>query len=115
MGRHRRDEAVMVRLRTALAERRLPLPQHPTKGDDELYPNKVGSYSKVLPHNALGEVDSSAYRALISALASGKPGDFEGVPLGGSIKLQNPQASYAFLLEGSDSHATGLAAPPGFG
>src|SRR5690348_16812047 len=31
----RRGEALLVRLRTALAERRVPLPQHATNGDEE--------------------------------------------------------------------------------
>ena len=90
----------MVRLRTAVAERRVPLPQHATNGDEELYANKIGNYSKALPHNSLGEVDTSAYDALINALARGNPADFEAIPLGGTVKLVNPQASYAFLLEG---------------
>jgi hypothetical protein len=110
----RREEALRVRLRTALAERRVPLPQHPTNGDEELYANKIGSYSKALPHNSLGEVDTSAYHGLINALTTGRPGDFEAIPLGGTVKLQNPQASYTFLLEGVDSHATGMIAPPAF-
>src|SRR5439155_5662201 len=38
----RRNEALRARLRTALAERRAPLPQHPTNGDEELYANKIG-------------------------------------------------------------------------
>jgi membrane-associated phospholipid phosphatase len=112
---HRRPEkAFLLRFRTALAERSVPLPQHPTNGDEELYANKIGNYSKGLPHNILAEVDSSAYGALINALTSGNPNDFEAIPLGGTAKQVNPQGSYSFLLEGIDSHATGLLAPPAF-
>jgi hypothetical protein len=108
----RREEAFLVRLQTAIAERRVPLPQHPTNGDEQRYATKIGNYSKALPHNGLGEVDAAAYRLLINALTRGKPSDFAAIPLGGTVKLENPQASYAYLLEGADSHATGTIAPP---
>jgi membrane-associated phospholipid phosphatase len=110
----RRSQAYQVRLQTAVAEKNIPLPSHLTNGDEQLYANKVGNYSKALPHNSLGEVDTSAYDALINALTTGSPNDFEAIPLGGTVKLVNPQASYAFLLEGVDSHATGMVAPPAF-
>jgi membrane-associated phospholipid phosphatase len=110
----RRSQAYQVRQQAAVAEKNIPLPSHPTDGDEELYPNKVGNYSKGLPHDSLGEVDLSAYDALINALTSGNPADFEAISLGGTVKLVNPQASYAFLLEGADSHATGMVAPPAF-
>jgi PAP2 superfamily len=110
----RREQAFLVRLRTASAERRVPLPLHPTNGDEERYATKIGNYSKALPHNGLGEVDATAYGLLIDALTGGKSTDFAAIPLGGTVKLQNPQASYAYLLEGADSHATGTIAPPAF-
>jgi hypothetical protein len=110
----RRTQAAMVRLRAALAERNRPISRHPSNGDEELYANKIGNYSKTLPHNLLGEVQISAYDALIHALRTGEPRDFEAIPLAGPNKLQDPQASYAFLLEGADSHATGIIAPPAF-
>ncbi|HEX7183252.1 MAG TPA: vanadium-dependent haloperoxidase, partial [Thermoanaerobaculia bacterium] len=77
---------------------------HVCNDDEALYPNKIGSYSKGLPHNALGEVDLQAYGALRSALQSGVPSDFELIPLGGSRKLTNPQAGLAFETEGYDPH-----------
>ena len=81
-------------------------------GDDKLYPNRVGSYHKGLPHSEIGEVDLAAYRALLSALESGRPPDFEDVTLGGNVKLSNPQGGLAFDLEGCDSHQTFMATPP---
>src|SRR5207249_1039590 len=57
----RRDEALLVRLRTALAERSVHLPQHPTNGDEGLYSNKSGSYSKALPHNGLAARGESRF------------------------------------------------------
>src|SRR5206468_12353666 len=58
-GEHGRSaEAFRVRLQAAQAERQLPIPDHPSNGDETTYPNKIGNYSKGLPHNQLGEVDS---------------------------------------------------------
>src|SRR5687768_8283492 len=84
--------------------------QHPVNNDEELYPNKLGSYSKGLPHNNDGTVVASAYAALLQAINSGRPADFDAIPLGGNVGLTNPQAGLAFDLEGPDSHA--LAQPP---
>ncbi len=71
-------------------------------GDEGLYLNKIGNYSKGLPHQANGEVNLSAYYALTDALAVGSPARFEQIPLGGTVKLTNPQSGLAFDLEGAD-------------
>ena len=84
--------------------------QHPDNNDEGLYPNKLGSYSKGLPHNDDGTVVASAYAALLQAIDSGRPADFDAIPLGGSVGLTNPQAGLAFDLEGPDAHA--LVQPP---
>jgi membrane-associated phospholipid phosphatase len=101
-------------LKAALYQRKLPLPPHPCNGDEALYATKIGSYSKGLPHHDNGEVDLPSYEALIHALSTGQPADFEAIPLGGSLKLTSPQAAYAFTLEGLDSHHLGMVAPPAF-
>ncbi|HEX9735062.1 MAG TPA: twin-arginine translocation signal domain-containing protein [Thermoanaerobaculia bacterium] len=36
------------------------IPAQTCNGDEALYPNRIGSYSKGLPHNAIGEVDLDA-------------------------------------------------------
>ena len=113
-ARKRRQEAFQVRQEATLFQRNLPLPGHPCNGDEFLYPNKIGNYSKALPHNQLGEVNLNAYQAMIEALTTGNPEDFEGIPLGGVTKLTNPQAAYAFELAGPDSHHLGMIAPPSF-
>lgn len=84
--------------------------QHPANTDEDLYPNKIGSYSKALPHNNDGTVKLSAYAAMIKALNSGSNDDFNAIPMGGDGKLTNPQAGLAFDMEGPDSHA--LLQPP---
>jgi hypothetical protein len=84
--------------------------QHPSNQDEDIYPQKIASYSKGLPHNDNGTVVLSAYEALLKALNSGKPADFNAIPLGGNTKLTNPQAGLAFDMEGPDAHA--LVQPP---
>ncbi len=110
----RREEAFQVRLKAARFQKNLPLPNHPCNGDENLFCNKIGNFSKGLPHNCLGEVDLCAYKALIQALKTGNPNDFESIPLGGVVKLANPQAAYAYDLTGPDSHHLGVTVPPAF-
>ncbi|HSK30239.1 MAG TPA: vanadium-dependent haloperoxidase, partial [Candidatus Limnocylindria bacterium] len=52
----------------------------------------------------------SAYEALVKALNSAAPADFDAIPLGGTQRLTNPQAGLAFDMEGPDAHA--LVQPP---
>ena len=77
----------------------------PNNGDEALYPNRIGSFSKALPHQANGEVVPSAYNAFLTAINSGNPADFNAIPLGSSPsrQLTNPQAGYAFDMEGGDA------------
>ena len=84
--------------------------QHPNNHDEELYPNKLGNYSKGLPHNNDGTVVLSAYNALVNAVNSGRPEDFDAIPLGGTTGLTNPQSGLAFDMQGPDAHA--LLQPP---
>lgn len=113
-AKKRRKRAYTLRKTCARLQRDRPRPSHPTNTDDELYSNRIGSFTKTLPHNNFGEVDPSAYHALLVALDSGQPSDFAAIPLGGSVKLANPQAAYTFALEGPDSHHLGMPAPPAF-
>ncbi|MBA3247304.1 MAG: vanadium-dependent haloperoxidase [Pyrinomonadaceae bacterium] len=88
--------------------------QHPTNDDEDIYPNKLGNYSKGLLHNDDGTVDSTAYATLIRALSSGRQQDFNNIQLGGQLRLTNPQAGLAFDLEGADAHALVQPPPPAF-
>ncbi len=106
----RRERAFQIRLSTAIAERDVPVSPQVDNGDELLYSNKIGNYSKGLPHNSIGEVDSSAYDALLTAVTNGEPEDFAKIPLGGTVKLATPQAGLAFTLEGTDSGQ--LTCPP---
>ncbi|HEY2964409.1 MAG TPA: vanadium-dependent haloperoxidase [Pyrinomonadaceae bacterium] len=88
--------------------------QHPNNQDENLYPNKLASYSKGLPHNGDGTVVLSAYEALLKAVNSGAPADFDAIPLGGDRLLTNPQAGLAFDMEGPDAHALVQSPAPAF-
>ncbi|PZD97434.1 phosphoesterase [Paenibacillus sambharensis] len=104
--------ALRIRVTNAEFWKSRPAVTHPTNGDEARFVNKIGSFSKALPHNRLGEVNLRAYRALIQALRTGDPALFEKLPLGGDRKLVNPQASYAFEMAGPDSHQLRIPAPP---
>lgn len=111
----RAREALALRQQLAQAEYDAQAPPHPSNGDEEAYTSRIGSYSKGLPHNRLGEVDPVAYQTLLMAINSGLPADFEKVTLGLGRKLTNPQAGLAFEVAGADSHALAIRAAPAFG
>lgn len=54
----RRWQAYRLRHDAALAHSTQPFPVFPTNGDEDAYPTRIASYTKGLPHNARGEVDS---------------------------------------------------------
>jgi membrane-associated phospholipid phosphatase len=110
----RRREAFKVRRDAAAAQRDLPLPTETVNGDETAFPTRLGSYAKGLPHNGLGQVDPVAYNLLLNACQTGRPGDFEAVPLGGTARQISPQAGLAYQLDGADSHHHFLATPPAF-
>jgi len=114
LATQRADAAYDVRRDAADYQYAQPLPQHPDNGDEALYHKKIGSFTKALKHNGLGEVNPHAFDQLRAALITGSNDDFESVPLGGSRKLANPQATYAFSLEGADSHALSMPPAPAF-
>ena len=109
----RAETSFDIRLRAAEFERERALPLHKNNGDEANFPDRIGNYSKGLPHDKFGVVNPGAYAKLMTAVTSGQPGDFQKIPLGGSVRFVNPQAGLAFDLEGADSHA--LSIPPAWG
>jgi len=89
-----------LRVERAAANAALPIPAHPSNGDEQRYANKIGSDTRGLPHNARGEVDLTAWAGLIHALKTRDPADFERVKLGGTRKLQQPLGTLALNLVG---------------
>jgi hypothetical protein len=122
----RRSIAYQKRVDAAALAQGRPYNRHQNNGEESgpnSYPNYIANYSKGLPHNRnTGEVDPNAYAALMTAITSRDPQDFENIPLGippptgprdpKPRRLTNPQAGLAFDLEGPDSHhVTQVAAP----
>jgi membrane-associated phospholipid phosphatase len=110
----RANRAYQFRHKAALDLKKMPLPPHPVNGDDGAYASFIGSYSKGLPHNALGEVTPAAYEALMHALKTGDPADFDRVPAGGTVKQTHPQSAYCYELDGVDPNCLAVPAPPAF-
>ncbi|GIQ69368.1 phosphatase PAP2 family protein [Xylanibacillus composti] len=110
----RRERAYQARVEAAAFQRKQPYPKQGYNGDEQKYPEKIGSFSKVLPHNELGVVDASAYQTFKHAISTGRPEDYEAIPLGGKAKLVNPQAGLGYDLVGADCHHFALPAPPAF-
>jgi hypothetical protein len=106
------------KLRTDAALKNLldPLPKQPRNSDDVALIGYINSYTKGLPHDALGIVDAGAYRMYLDAINSGKSIDFEKIPKGANdgFGLRNPLAAYSFFLEGKDSHSFTMPAAPSF-
>jgi hypothetical protein len=67
-GRGRAVEAFRIRQKAALEELNSLPAVHRNNGDEQLYSNKIGNYSKALPHNSLGEVELAAYNGYLNAL-----------------------------------------------
>jgi hypothetical protein len=115
----RTEEAFTVRKDAALQERQSPIVSETANGDELVFTNRIGNYSKGLPHNDLGEVDSNAYSAFLTSMQDGAPlGEVERIPMGCTVptlqmKLVNPCSASCFSLQGADSHHLTIpAAPP---
>jgi len=109
-GHKREKMAFNTRVDAAQDEKDRPVANHPDNGDEARYASRIGSYSKALPHNGLGEVNPGAYDSLLRAVNSGDPADFDSILMGLGVKLTNPQSGLAFDMMGPDSHA--LMQPP---
>jgi hypothetical protein len=112
-GPDRAGRSFQLRVNAASRELHVPIPPQINNGDEARNPNFIGNFSQGLPHNSIGEVDPSAYQALLTAISTGKPSDFANIPLGGTVKpvkLVDPQGGLAFDLEGTDGGQ--LSIPP---
>jgi hypothetical protein len=92
--------------------------EHANNNDEVAYPATplVGSYSKSLQHDALGDPVPASYASLLRALQSEDPGDFEEIMLasGTPLKLTNPQAGLAFDIAGPDAQELTMPPAPRF-
>lgn len=110
----RTERVYQARLRAADAMRAQGAVEMPVNGDEERYAPKWGRYSKGLPHDTAGNVDLPSYRAYLEAIRDPEHDRFERIPLGGYLKLANPQAAHAIDLVGPDSEQLSIPAPPAF-
>lgn len=102
-GAGRVEQAYNLRVQSAVIQKIAPLPDHTNNGDEDRYLNRIGNYSKGMPHNALGEVDQVAYNAFLQATSTGHPDDFERIPVGDNqVKFTNPQGGLTFEMQGAD-------------
>src|SRR5438045_2129087 len=53
----RRSRAYEIRQQAAMGQMQKEIPDHITNGDEAAYVQKLGNFSKALPHNELGEVN----------------------------------------------------------
>ena len=64
-GRARAETSESIRQEVAERESNVRIPDHQDNGDEDLYPYKIGNYSKNLKHDPnTGEVDPAAYQAM---------------------------------------------------
>ncbi|HEX3684058.1 MAG TPA: hypothetical protein VHU83_16115 [Bryobacteraceae bacterium] len=92
-------------LRTGIAARdaSVPAPPQIDNGDEARYHDKSGTYTKGVQQKGIGLVDLAAYGKFKNALRTGRPKDFEEIPLGGPRTLNGPQGGLAFYLGCLDS------------
>jgi len=111
----RRQVALQIRENAAIAQSVLPSSDHISNGDEAALPAYIGSFTKGLPHTQLGEVEPDTYETLLNALSTGNQADFESLDRGSGMKFVDPMASFAFQMEGADSHRLGTPPAPSFG
>lgn len=112
----RAQASFQYRLSSALAEK-IDQGVLPDNGDSARFPDHSFAHTKALPHDALGVPNANAVTSLLNALRTGDHETFEqiimGTPGGGpNSKLNGPQGSLAFDLEGLDSHQVVIPPAP---
>ncbi len=113
-GSDRAEKAYNIRVQAALNQKAAPSPEHIDNGDEQRYANRIASFSKGMAHNQLGEADPNSYNALLTAIQSQDPDDFERIPMGGQVRFKNPQAGLTFEMQGPDPGHMFMPPPPTF-
>lgn len=109
---HRVPRSFALRTEAAGHDAFVPPAAQVDNGDEALYPDKSGTYTKGILQTGVGLVDLAAYQTFITALKSGDPADFEKIVLGGPRTLNGPQGGLAFDLECLDSSQFGVPPAP---
>src|ERR1700739_2710388 len=104
--------ALELRRKSAFDQGRRPRASMIANGDEDSLPGRIACFAKGLPQGRFGQVEPAAYEALLSAIQSRRHADFERIPRGGGRRLNNPQAAFAFHLEGGDPHTFDIPLAP---
>lgn len=102
-GETRRTSDYLLRTERAYENAARPVPCHVNNGDEDFYANKLGTFTKGLQHNALGEVDPVQFQQYVNGIQMRR---FDDIPraVGAQRRYVNPQAGLAFDLLGGDAH-----------
>lgn len=102
-GEARRTSDYLLRTERAYQNAARPVPLHKNNGDEDFYAKKLGTFTKGLEHNALGEVDPVQFQKFVDGIQMGR---FDDIPrfMNAQRRYVNPQAGLAFDLLGGDSH-----------
>src|SRR5271155_4911220 len=91
-------EAFELRVAEAMSDALLGPAKNVNNGDQALYPDHGGTYSKGLAHDAYGRVTAASFASFETALNTGKFSAFQEIIIGGTRTLNGPMAAYAFDL-----------------
>ena len=111
----RANDSFIYRRNTAIIDK-INIGEVPDNGDLLRFTDFSANYSKALRHDALGVPNHASYQSFIDALTSetfqGLQTVSVGTPGGGpNSKMNGPDTSFAFDLEGLDSHAFTIPPP----
>ena len=100
---HRILRSYALRNQTASQDAFTPAPPQIDNGDEALYGDKSGTYTKGILQTGIGLVDLPAYQSFRKALDSGNPSDFAAIVTGGPRTQNGPQGGLAFALQCLDN------------
>ena len=109
-GEARQKQVYRLRKQAAKYYSELPLVKKKNNGDDKEYASRIGSFSKGMPHNALGEVNPNVYKTYLKAIKYGDRDLLDTIPTPGNITLRNIENIWSIDYLGPDSH--NLSIPP---
>jgi len=114
VGEKRQAEVFNFRKNMARQYKKMPVVKHVNNGDDALYPTRIASYTKSMPHNPLGEVDQDVYQIYLRSIEEGDRELFDTIPTPGNITLRNIENIWSMDYLGPDSHSLTLKPAPTF-
>lgn len=109
---NRVNHAHNIRIHAANADHGVLAPPQNDNGDEALYADRSGTYTKGIKQASIGVVDPVAYASFKKALASGDPADFAAILTGGPRTQNGPQGGLAFALDSLDPHQYGVPPAP---